>query len=91
MSKHVTIELNESELARAHVAATARGIAIEDYLRRLISANLPTEVRENRQKVLLSKIIGLGSSEHPTDIAKDKDKLIGEAVWEEHLRETKQE
>ena len=25
-----------------------------------------------------------------TDIAKDKDKLIGEAVWQEHLEETKQ-
>jgi hypothetical protein len=41
--------------------------------------------------MLLAKIIGMGSSEHPTDIASDKDKLIGEAVWEEYLRETKQE
>jgi hypothetical protein len=91
MTKHITIELDESELARAHVAAEARGIAMEDYLRRLIAAHLPFETPENHQKALLAKLIGLGSSRHPTDIAKDKDRLIGEAVWVEHLRETKQD
>ena len=91
MNKHVTIELDEDELARARVAAEARGIAMEDYLKRLIAAHLPFETPESRQKELLAKIIGMGSSEHPTDIARDKDKLIGQAVWEEYLRETKQE
>jgi hypothetical protein len=86
MTKQITIELDENELARAHVAAEARGIATEDYLRRLIAAHLPFETPEKHRKVLLAKIIGLGSSQHPTDIAKDKDRLIGEAVWEEHLR-----
>jgi len=91
MTKHVTIELDDDELARAHVAAEARGIAMEDYLRRLVAANLPIEISETQRNALLAKLIGLGSSEHPTDIAKDKDKLIGEAVWQEYLRETKQE
>jgi hypothetical protein len=40
-------------------------------------------VAESQQRALLAKIVGMGSTEHPTDIAKDKDKLIGEAVWEE--------
>ena len=30
----------------------------------------------------------LGASREPTDIARDKDKMIGEAVWEEYLRKT---
>ena len=91
MTKHVSIELDEDDLARARLAAEAQGIAMEDYLKKLIAAHLPFETSESRQKFLLSKIIGMGSSKHPTDIAKDKDKLIGEAVWEEYLRETKQE
>jgi hypothetical protein len=90
MNEHVTIELDEDELARAHVAAEARGIAMEDYLKRLIAAHLPSDTPESQQKVLLAKIIGMGSSEHPTDIAKDRDKLIGEAVREEYRREPKQ-
>jgi hypothetical protein len=91
MTKHYMIGLDGDELAKAEVAAEARGLAMEDYLKSLISAHLPNEAPESRQKLLLAKIIGIGSTEHPTDIAKDKDKLIGEAVWEEHLRETKQE
>ena len=43
-----------------------------------------------QQKIYLSKIIGMVSTTEPTDIAKDKDKLIGEAVWQEYLEETKQ-
>ena len=78
MTKHVTTELNESEVARAHSG-------------RPIGAHLPFEVPENQRKALLRKIIDLGSAADPTDIAKDKDRLIGEAVWDEHLRETKQE
>jgi hypothetical protein len=91
MGEHVTIELDESELARARAAAEAQGVAIEVYLRKLIEANLPLERVRDRQKALLSKIIGMGSSDEPTDIAQNKDRLVGEAVWKEHLRKTKQE
>jgi hypothetical protein len=91
MTEHVTIELDEAELERARAAARAHGVAIEVYLKGLVAANLPSDVDHGRQKQLLSKIIGLGSSKEPSDIANDKDKLIGEAVWKEHLRKTKQE
>jgi hypothetical protein len=91
MTKHITIELDEDEIARAHMAAEDRGLAMEDYLKSLIAAHLPVETPENRQKALLAKIFGLGRSEQPTDIAKDKDALIDEAAWREHLHETKQE
>jgi hypothetical protein len=91
MTKHVTIELDDAELSRARLAAEAQGVAIEVYLRKLIAANLPVGGVHGGQKMLLSKIIGMGSSDEPTDIAHDKDRLVGEAVWKEHLRQTKQE
>jgi hypothetical protein len=91
MSKHVTIELSEAELAQAHLAAEALGIAIEEYLRKLVAANLPTGGARDRRRELRSKIIGMGSSDEPTDIALEKDKLLGDAVWKEHVRKTRQE
>jgi hypothetical protein len=33
-------------------------------------------------------VFDLGASPVATDIARDKDKLIGDAVWEEYLEET---
>ena len=36
----------------------------------------------------ISIIFDLGASGEPTDIARDKDKMIGEAVWDEYLRKT---
>jgi len=91
MTEQITLELEEKDLARARLAAEAQGVAMEAYLRQLIAANLPISGAQSRQQMFLSKIFGMGSSAEPTDIAKDKDKLIGEAVWEEYARETKQE
>jgi hypothetical protein len=91
MTKHIMIELDEAELARVRVAAEAQGIAIEEYLRQLIAASLPIESARDRQKMLLSKIIGMGSSDEPTNIGADKDGLLAEAVWKDYVRGTKQE
>jgi hypothetical protein len=38
----------------------------------------------------VSVIFDLVVEREPTDIARDKDKLIGDAVWEECLEETGQ-
>ena len=91
MTEHVTIELDEEVLARARLVAETRGIATEEYLRAVIAANIPVEVAPSQQQFYLAKIFGMGSSAEPTDIAKDKDRLLDEAAWTEHLRETKQE
>jgi hypothetical protein len=91
MTKHITIALDEEALLRARAAAEAQGVATEVYLEELITAHLPIAGARSQQKLMLSKIFGMGSTTEPTDIAKDKDKLIGEAVWEEYLRETKEE
>jgi hypothetical protein len=90
MTEHITIPLDKEELARARLAAEAQGVATEVYLRTLIAAHLPVAGEPSKQQIYLSKIFGMGSSAEPTDIAKDKDRLIGEAVWEEYQRKTKQ-
>jgi hypothetical protein len=93
MTEHITLKLDEAELARARAAAEAQGIALEEYLHRLVTSHLPDEDEADlsRQKTHLAKLIGMGSSEEPTDIAKDKDRFLAEAVWAEHLRKTQRE
>ena len=85
MTNSVTIELEGDELKRARLAAEAEGVAVEAYARSLIVTNLPS-----LKEICLSRIIGMASTGEPTDIARDKDKLIGEAVWQEYLEETRQ-
>ena len=36
----------------------------------------------------ISVVFDLGASAEATNIARDKDKMIGDAVWEEYLEET---
>jgi Ribbon-helix-helix protein, copG family len=87
MSQHVTIQLDENDIERAQKAAEALGVSTEEFLRQLITANLPIR---SGPRVPFSAIFPIGSSDEPTDISKDKDKMISEAVWEEYLRETGQ-
>jgi hypothetical protein len=37
----------------------------------------------------VSIVFDLGASEEVTDIARDKDELIGQAAWDEYLRDTR--
>lgn len=53
MTKHYMIGIDGDELARAELAAKARGLAMEDCLKCLISAHLPAERPESHQKLLL--------------------------------------
>ena len=91
MTEQITLEIEETDLERARKAAEAQGVATETYLRQLIADNLPISRGRRPQQIFLAKIFGMGSSAEPTDIAKDKDKLLGEAVSEEYARETKRE
>ncbi len=42
----------------------------------------------SNEKPDISILFDLGTSGEPTDIARDKDKMIGEAVWDNYLRKT---
>jgi len=52
------------------------GISFAEYVRRLVTRDLVDHARERAFD------LDLGASDKPTDIARDKDMMIGEAVWE---------
>ena len=76
----------EPELHRRAVAkAEELGVSFAEYVRRVLQRDLePTPKREFD----ITAMFDLFDEGPATDIARDKDKLIGEAVWAEHLRKT---
>jgi hypothetical protein len=88
MTVQITIPIDDASLERVRAFATARGLSVEAYVAELIRT-LPSPARQVVQGDV-SSIFGLVQDGEPTDIARDKDRLIGEAVWQEHLEETNQ-
>jgi hypothetical protein len=48
----------------------------------------PQEPGLSTEKPDISILFDLVTSGEPTNIARDKDKMIGEAVWDNYLRKT---
>jgi hypothetical protein len=71
---------------RAKAKAAERGISLAEYIRQLVAGDLEPA----KPAYDITQIFDLIDEGEPTDIARDKDKLIGEAVWEDHLRSTGQ-
>ena len=82
MNARTQITLDPEVQRRAHEKAAELGISFAEYVRRLVTADLGPP----RRKVDVSIVFDLGASSEPTDIARDKEKMIGEAVWQEYLR-----
>jgi hypothetical protein len=79
------ISIEEDLYDRARERAEELGVSFAELVRMLLTENLG----ERRQRVDPSIIFDLGAS-GGSDVARDKDKMIGEAVWAEHLRKTGQ-
>ena len=90
MTEYVTISLEAEHLERARREAGRLGVSLEAYLSRLAQGGLPTAAPVARDKPHISAIFGIGASAEPTDVGRDKDAMLGEAVWKEHLRKTRQ-
>ena len=90
MTEHVTISLDAEHLERAHREARRLGVSLESYLSRLVHGSLPASDLTAHDKPHISAIFGIGASAEPTDVGRDKDTMLGEAVWKEHLRKTRQ-
>jgi hypothetical protein len=84
MNARTQITMDPEMQRRAHAKAAELGISFAEYVRRVIAQDLG----EAKPRADISMIFDLGASEEPTDIARDKDKLLGEAVWKEYLRKT---
>ena len=67
---------------RAHAKAGELGISFAEYVRRLVASDLG----EQKPKADISCMFDLIDEGPPTNIARDKDKMIGEAVWDNYLR-----
>ena len=78
----ISIEPDLYQRARAH--AETVGMSFAEFVRSLLQEKLG----DTKAKVDPSIIFNLGTSKEPTDIARDKDRLIGEAVWADYLRKT---
>lgn len=70
---------------RAQAKAAELGISFAEYIRRLVAGDLG---EPRRSKPDISTLFDLGASAEPTDIARDKDKMIGQAAWQEYLSDT---
>jgi hypothetical protein len=84
MSERTQISMDPQLQRRAHAKAAALGISFAEYVRRLVTHDLG----EPRRKVDVSILFDLGGSAEPTDIARDKDRMLGEAAWGQYRRKT---
>jgi hypothetical protein len=82
MSARTQITLDPETRRRAHAKAAKLGISFAEYVRRLIANDLG----EQKPQADVSLIFNLIDEGPPTNIARDKDKMIGEAVWDNYLR-----
>ena len=90
MTEHVTISLEAEQLERARREAGRLGVSLEAFLSRLVRGGLPAAAPIASDKPHISAIFGIGASAEPTDVGRDKDAMLGEAVWKEHRRKTRQ-
>ena len=67
---------------RARAKAAELGISFAEYVRRLVASDLGG--RKPRPDI--SIVFDLGASREPTDIARDKHKMIDQAAWQDYLR-----
>jgi hypothetical protein len=84
MNARTQITIDPEMQRRAHAKAAELGISFAEYVRRLLAHDLG----EAKHKVDVSVVFDLVDEGPPTNIARDKDKMVGEAVWKEHQRKT---
>jgi hypothetical protein len=68
---------------RAHAKAAGLGLSFAEYVRRLVAQDLGGP----KPKPDISITFDLVDSGKPTNIARDKDRMIGYAVWKEYLQD----
>jgi hypothetical protein len=85
MSVRIQTRINPEMRRRAQARAAELGISFAEYIRRLLAQDLG----ETKRKVDISIVFDLVDEGPRTNIARDKDKMIGEAVWRQHLHKTR--
>jgi hypothetical protein len=78
------VTLDADAHRRAKRRAADRGISFAEYIRQVVDSDLGEEPKTD-----ISAIYGLFDS-GLSDVSSNVDKYLGEAAWQEHLRETGQ-
>jgi len=84
MNARTQITMDPGMQRQAQAKAAELGISFAEYVRRLVAE----DIGERRPKADISIMFDLIDEGPPTNIARDKDKMIGEAVWQNYLRKT---
>src|SRR2546430_8616431 len=84
MNVRTQITLDSETQRRAQAKAAELGISFAEYVRRVLANDLgaPQPMTD------ITSVFNLIDEGPPTNIARDKDKMIAEAVWDEYQRET---
>ena len=83
MNARTQITMDPGLQRRAQARAAALGISFAEYVRRLVAEDIGAP----KPKADISSLFDLIDEGPPTDIARDKDKMIGEAVWQDYRRD----
>ena len=84
MNARTQITIDPELQRRAQAKAAELGISFAEYVRRVLANDLG----EPKPKADISILFDLVDDGPPTNIARDKDKMVGEAVWKEFARKT---
>lgn len=85
MTVRSQITMDPETQRRAQARASELGISFAEYIRRLVANDLG---EPSKTKPDISILFDLVDEGPPTNIARDKDKMIGEAVWKDYMRKT---
>lgn len=83
MNARTQITMDSALQRRAQARAAELGISFAEYVRRLVAEDIGTP----KPKADISSLFDLIDEGPPTNIARDKDNMIGEAVLQEYRRD----
>jgi hypothetical protein len=84
MNAYSQISLDPEMQRRAEEKAAQLGMTFSEYVRSLVAMDL----RHPEPTTDISCIFDLVTDGEPTDIARDKHRMIGDALWDEYLEDT---
>lgn len=83
MNARTQITMDAALQRRAQAKAAELGISFAEYVRRLVAGDLD---RPEQPKPDISSLFNLIDEGPPTNIARNKNTMLAEAVWIEHRR-----
>jgi hypothetical protein len=87
MTARTQITMEPTLQRRAHERAAELGISFAEYVRRVVTLDLG----EGESRADVSMVFDLVQGGPETDVARNKDRMVGEAVSAEYARKTERD